>query len=375
MKKSIHIFLVIFISTITFKVSAQSCVDYLNSSRSSTKEMVRIYAGPGVVIPRQIECIYCGQSSLMPASFTDPRITITNTVADVEGLRLRSGDKAPNFLGASIQCEDCGGHSPLWELGRPGEAPRPVAVTKRLEILTDTAKGKRYVLLPKEYEELARKDSEMNRLARAQHIAICPSCSVTTMTDSRPAGGLNCPACGGHVPQAGIYNTGDLLSGNDNSPRASSTTSPAVEDVRSIPPKPKRDEVKNGRTAISSLTKKWIAGGATAVSVLLGSTYFYNNTPVIAEGMVVDIKNNVAVVQFQETPYFGNERDLKSYEVQIILNQINSLPGESQVEIEEGDYVTIHYTWSDFHILPFVFHPYSGAEFFDGSFIEGTGIQ
>jgi hypothetical protein len=180
--------------------AAVSCDQFLQSDMSQAatvaKDLVRIYAGPGVVIPRQIECDYCGTGSLMPARLSDPRITIMNTTADVQALQERSGGQAPNFTGAAIRCTNCAGHTPLWEIRNPNEPPRPAARTTRLEIFMDQQLGKRYVNLPKEYEELARKDSEMNRIAQAQHIAICPSCSVTSLLDSRPSGGVQSSAVG-----------------------------------------------------------------------------------------------------------------------------------------------------------------------------------
>jgi hypothetical protein len=134
-------------------------------------------------------------------------------------------------------------------------------------------------------------------------------------------------------------------------------------------------EVAQGRSALNSYTKKWIAGGVTALGILAGGSYYMNNTPVIAEGAVFRVQNNVATVMFQETPYYSEDRNLERHEVQIVLSDRMTLPGEDAIDVQPGDKVTIHYTWSDFHFLPFVFHPYSGAEFFDGSIVDGEAVQ
>lgn len=372
----------------TVNASEQSCTEYLNKKSG---KLVRIYGDEGVIVPGAVVCNYCGVKNFMPASINDPRFTITNTVADIDGLREKSGDKAPDFLGASLQCDNCSGHTPLWRLGRPGEAPIPEAKYVMVDIKKDPTNERRYIELPEEYQELADPDSEMNRLANAHHAAICPSCGNMTLTDSKPAGGLNCPSCAGHIPQENIYNTKKLLANQNGAKQEPQSddkpAEPTVDETGSVQAstsqasKPQSTDFdletkRSGRKALGAWSKKWIAGGAVAVSALLGSTYYYNNTPVIAEGVVVEIKrDNVAIVQFRETPYFDGESNLASYQAQILLNELNSLPGELQTQIEKGDYVTIHYTWSDFHILPFVFHPYSAAEFFDGSFVEGSQIK
>ena len=374
----------------TIAEAANSCQQFLESSRSnvtaSENDLVRIYAGPGVVIPRQIECDYCGAGSLMPARLSDPRITIMNTTADVQALQERSGGQAPNFTGAAIRCTNCAGHTPLWEIRNPNEPPRPAARTTRLEIFTDQQLGKRYVNLPREYEELARQDSEMNRIARAQHIAICPSCSVTSLLDSRPSGGVQCSGCGDNVPARNIFNTGDLLKDADKATRNSvnrnaSGPGNTTRSRRNIQPAPERRvvptraEEAQGRSALNRFTKKWIGGGVAALGIIAGGAYYMNNTPIIAEGAVFRVQDNVATVMFQETPYYSEDRNLEQHEVQIVLSDRLTLPGEDALDVQPGDRVTIHYTWSDFHFLPFVFHPYSGAEFFDGSIVDGESIQ
>ncbi len=349
-------------------------------------EMVRIYAGPGVVIPRELECDYCGTKSLMPARLTDPRITILNTTSDIAALREQSGGNSPDFIGAAIRCTNCAGHSPLWEIRNNGEAPRPAAKTTRLEIHTDPQLGKRYVNLPKEYQELARSDSEMNRIARAQHIAVCPYCSVTGLLEMKPPGGVQCSGCGNNVPATSIFNTGELLAAADKARRnlVNRTASGPGDNVRSrrnIQPAPEKlviptEQVEaQARSALSRYATKWIASGVTALAILSGSAYYMNNTPVIAEGAVFQVKDNIATVRFQETPYYDDSLNIKTYEVDVILSERRTLPGEQPIDVLPGDRVTIHYTWSDFHFLPFVFHPYSGAEMFDGSIIDGEQIN
>lgn len=382
MIKSLILYLLVFFSFLNASLGAGNCEGYL-SNGVKAQDLVRIYAGPGVVIPRAIECIYCGDKSIMPPSLKDPRVTITNTTADIDSLSKLSGGKAPDFKGASIQCTNCGGHSPLWRLGRPGEPPVPYAKTTRLDIFTDNQIGKRYVLLPKEYEELADQNSEMNKLARAQHLAICPSCTVTTNVLSKEA--VSCPSCGDTITSKNIYDLSEILNAADKQTKntvknSASGPGDTTYSKRNIQPAPTKTyttaaEIQQGRSALSSYAKKWIAAGVTSIAVLSATTYYMNNTPMIAEGIVTSVSNHVATVRFQETPYFSNDSNLKKYEVQVSLDQRNILPGEASVEIIPGDFVTVHYMWSNFHILPFVFHPYSGAEFNDGSFVEGSKIN
>lgn len=403
LNKKLNIFVYAFSFIVTNANASGICQEYLlgatslkepKSVSAKDQNLVRIYAGPGVVIPRQIECQYCGEGSLMPASLKDPRITIMNSTADISALQDQSGGKSPNFLGAAIRCTSCGGHSPLWELGRPGELPRPKVKTTRLEIYTDAKLGKRYVLLPKEYKELADVDSEMNRLARAQHIAICPSCSVMSLTNSKPPEGVNCTGCGGLVPEVNIYNTQELLFAADKATKNSvnrnaSGPGDSTYARRNIQPAPEKlarptnvttrnvgaEEIRQGRSILNGFNKKWIASGVAALAITGGSVYYMNNAPMIAEGMVISVENDIAVVRFAELPYFMSDSNLEMYEVSVVLSQRQTLPGELAQDVEKGDRVTIHYTWSDFHYLPFVFHPYSGAEFIDGSILNGSGIR
>ncbi len=400
--------LFVFLTTIHGQAAQRNCRDIVSDKTTESaqveaqesevaveeeaSELERVYAGPGVVIPREIVCDYCGVGNLAPASLQDPRYTLISTTADLQALQAQNPGKAPNFLGAALRCRGCGGHTPLWELGRPGQAPRPRAVTQRLPILTDTNLGKRYVELPAKYLELADPSSEINQLARAQHIAICPSCSVVSLTNSRPAAGVSCSGCGQNVPATNIFNTSELMNaadkGTKNGVRQNANgPGETTHSRRNIQPAPERlpkerlatpeetPDIQQGRRILNQYMTRWIAAGVTAIAVAAGSAYYVNNDPMIAEGQVIQIQDHVAVVKFHETPYFISDVQLQTYEANIVLDDRNALPGEEPMDVQVSDRVTVHYSWSDFHYLPFVFHPYEGAEFPDGSIVDGNSIQ
>ncbi|MCB0411879.1 MAG: hypothetical protein KDD22_05095 [Bdellovibrionales bacterium] len=348
-----------------------SCLAIVSSGKLAESDLVRIYAGKGVVVPNLIECQFCGGETLMPASYADPRVQLN---VDVDGER-----------GATVECEGCGGHTPLWTLdgkGNPIGRARQTQLTPKM----DEERGKRYVEVPPEYLPLGDPQSEMNQLARNATVYICPSCATTTALGPRfDIEGQSCVGCGTGFSPDRVFNTKQLLAEYQRN-RETQRVREAVADSspssrsrilgRQTSPKEIREKKEQGRAALSAFAKKWLFGGATALAVLSSATYWYNDVPVVATGVVMDISaNNVATVNFTETPYYTGERNLKTYQVDVLLDEMQSLPGDLPYSVQLGDVVSIHYEWADFHVLPFVFHPYTGIEMQDGSFVPGSGLN
>lgn len=317
----------------------------------------------GSVIPQMAECPSCGTYSFMPADFSGTGLL--NYV-------VRDGQQRP---GVSLGCQHCSSPITLWEVNPDTHQPISRAKLARQEVRREGKSA--FVVLPAEYAPMIDPNNGYKAQLEKQLIHICPSCSTNTfVTTETNFAEHSCENCGTPLSREESYSPRDLLTkyiANRETVRtahreeAKKPTTPPQTTVPDLPAK--------AESALKLHAKNWLLGGVAAVAVLSSAAYWANDTPIVAQGEVVSISQNMATVAFQELPYISSDRQLDYYQVTVVLDQRQSLPGELPYQVQVGDVVTIHYEWADFHILPMVFHPFTGAEWADGSLSMGRDIQ
>ena len=312
-----------------------------------------------MVIPRVVECKTCGGHNLRPPSIEDDRIKLLNA-------------KGEGFQGFEIECNGCSASTSIWE--KKGNKITKAANDYEIPVFKDHTMEyddepyRRYVVLPTAFINMADPNSKINQVYAGRKLHLCHNCGEGALIKPQISyDGVHCFSCGKGVLKEHVYDTRDLLK-KDIELRANKKEREEIAKELGL------NEVKEEITeaANKGLFKSLLKLGVLLTAVIAAPTsYNMTNDTLLAEGRVLHIENNIAFAMVN----FPNTRGGYTSEgVKVFLNKRNSLPGETY-QIKENDGVSVHFKKNHKNLLSFIFHPFTGAEFDDGSVVNGKNID